>query len=92
MAPNGNLRVTLNVAFGGSPLQGAVPWRGWMIEITPDGQMIPIAAGLRSPTSFIITQSGDWFYSENQGEWVGSGRASAISRSPCQRSPRKCPD
>jgi azurin len=77
LAPNGNLRVTLNVAFGGST-QSPVPWRGWMAEITPDGQFIPIAAGLRSPNGFVLTSKGDWFYSENQGEWVGSGRVTHI--------------
>ena len=33
MAPNGNLRITLNVAFGGAT-QAPVPWRGWIVEIT----------------------------------------------------------
>jgi azurin len=76
-APNGNLRVTLNVAFGGST-QSPVPWRGWMVEITPDGQFMPVAAGLRSPNGFVLTSQGEWFYSENQGEWVGSGRVTHI--------------
>lgn len=77
MAPNGNMRVTLNVAFGGST-QASVPWRGWMIEITPDGQIIPIAAGLRSPAGFTVTSKGVWLFSENQGEWVGSGRVTQV--------------
>lgn len=77
LAPNGNLRVTLNVAFGGST-QAPSPWRGWMVEITPDGQMSPIAAGLRSPCGFTVTSNGDWFFAENQGEWVGSGRVTHV--------------
>jgi azurin/glucose/arabinose dehydrogenase len=77
LAPNGNLRVTLNVAFGGAT-QAPAPWRGWMVEITPDGQMTPIAAGLRSPTGFEVTSQGDWFFTDNQGEWVGSGRVSHV--------------
>jgi azurin len=77
MAPNGNLRLTLNVAFGGAT-QAPAPWRGWMVEITPDGQMIPIAAGLRSPCGFTVTSKGVWFYSENQGEWAGSGRITEV--------------
>ncbi len=77
MAPNGNLRVTLNVAFGGAT-QSPAPWRGWMVEITPDGQMIPIAAGLRSPCGFTVTSQGVWFYAENQGEWAGSGRITEV--------------
>ena len=79
LAPNGHLRVTLNVAFGGAT-QAPVPWRGWMMEITPDGQMTPIAAGLRSPAGFTITSGGDWFASDNQGEWVGSGKLTHIER------------
>ena len=79
LAPNGHLRVTLNVAFGGAT-QAPVPWRGWMMEITPDGQMTPIAAGLRSPAGFTVTSGGDWFASDNQGEWVGSGKLTHIER------------
>lgn len=77
LAPNGNLRVTLNVAFGGAT-QAPAPWRGWMVEITPDGQMIPIAAGLRSPCGFTVTSQGVWLYAENQGEWAGSGRITEV--------------
>src|SRR5690606_23134256 len=71
LAPNGNLRVTLNVAFGGAT-QAPAPWRGWMVEITPDGQMTPIAAGLRSPCGFTVSSQDEWFFAENQGEWVRS--------------------
>lgn len=78
LAPNGNVRVTLNVAFN-SPTQAPAPWRGWMVEITPDGQMMPVAAGLRSPTSFLVTSAGEWFFTENQGEWVGSGRVTHVA-------------
>ncbi|MCH6258271.1 plastocyanin/azurin family copper-binding protein [Puniceicoccaceae bacterium K14] len=79
MAPNGNMRVTLNVAFG-APNQAPVPWRGWMVEITPDGQIIPIAAGLRSPAGFTVTSDGLWLYGENQGEWMGSGHVTQIDK------------
>ena len=79
LAPNGNLRLTLNVAFGGAT-QAPVPWRGWFMEVTPDGQMTPIAAGLRSPCGLVLTSGGDWFYSDNQGEWVGSGKITHLER------------
>ena len=79
LAPNGNLRITLNVAFGGAT-QAPVPWRGWFMEITPDGQLTPIAAGLRSPCGLALTSGGDWFYSDNQGEWVGSGKLTHLER------------
>jgi len=77
LAPNGNVRVALNVAFGGAT-QAPAPWRGWMVEITPDGQMTPVAAGLRSPCGFTVTSQGDWFFADNQGEWVGSGRITHV--------------
>jgi azurin/glucose/arabinose dehydrogenase len=79
MGPDGNLRVTLNVAFG-APTQSPAPWRGWMMEITPDGRSRPIASGLRSPCGFTVTSKGDWFYAENQGEWVGSGHVTHIEQ------------
>jgi uncharacterized cupredoxin-like copper-binding protein len=79
LTPTGNLRVTLNVAFS-APTQSPVPWRGWFMEITPDGQMTPIAAGLRSPCGLVLTSGGDWFYSDNQGEWVGSGKLTHLER------------
>jgi len=77
LAPNGNLRVTLNVAFG-APNQSPVPWRGWMLEVAPDGRMTPIAAGLRSPADLFLTSKGLWLFPENQGEWVGSGRITEV--------------
>lgn len=77
LGANGNLRVTLNVSFG-APTQSSVPWRGWMVEVTPDGRMTPIAAGLRSPAGFTISSKGEWFFAENQGEWVGSGRVAHV--------------
>ena len=77
LGPDGNLRVTLNVAFGGGT-QSPVPWRGWMLEITPEGKITPIAAGLRSPAGFVLTSKGTWLYTENQGEWAGSGRVTEV--------------
>src|SRR5690606_26048918 len=44
------------------------------VKITPEGEMTPIATGLRSPAGYTISPEGDVFYAENQGDWVGSGR------------------
>ncbi|MDN5216848.1 sulfocyanin-like copper-binding protein [Fulvivirgaceae bacterium BMA12] len=70
---NGDMLVTLNLGWIG---YGAslVKWRGWMLKITPEGDMTPIATGLRSPAGFGVNDQGDIFYTENQGDWVGSGR------------------
>jgi len=80
--PNGNMLVTLNVGWSNSLGHGVslVPWRGWTLEITPDGQMIPYAAGMRSPAGYGFNAAGDFFYTENQGDWVGSGRISHVEK------------
>jgi uncharacterized cupredoxin-like copper-binding protein len=80
--PNGNMLVTLNLGWSNSLGHGVslVPWRGWMLEITPDGQMTPIAAGLRSPAGYGFNAEGDVFYTENQGDWVGSGRMTHLEK------------
>ncbi|MFN0181687.1 MAG: plastocyanin/azurin family copper-binding protein [Gemmatimonadales bacterium] len=64
--------VTLNLAWVGFG-DSFVKWRGWMLRIGTDGKMTPIAAGFRSPSSFGYNLDGALFYSENQGDWVGSG-------------------
>src|SRR5690606_6068288 len=66
---NGDMLVTLNLSWIG---HGAslVKWRGWMVKISPKGEMTPIATGLRSPSGYIINPQGDIFYTENQGDWV----------------------
>ncbi len=79
ITPNGNLLVTLNLSWVG---RGAslVKWRGWLLEITPKGEMTPIATGLRSPAGFTVNSQGDMFYTENQGDWVGAGRMTHLQK------------
>jgi hypothetical protein len=80
--PNGNMLVTLNLGWSNSKGHGVslVPWRGWMLEITPQGEMTPIATGMRSPAGYGTNAEGDVFYTENQGDWVGSGRMSHVEK------------
>jgi azurin/glucose/arabinose dehydrogenase len=76
---NGDMLVPLNVAWigGGASL---AKWRGWLVNVSTDGKLQPFAAGLRSPSSLVVSQEGDIFYSENQGDWVGSGRITHLER------------
>ncbi len=76
---NGNMLVTLNLSWIGHGASLA-KWRGWLLEITPEGEMTPIATGLRSPSGFEINEEGDVFYTENQGDWVGSGRMTHLEK------------
>ena len=77
LSPSGDMIVTLNLAWVGYG-ESFVKWRGWMLKISPDGAMTPIAAGFRSPSSFGYNLAGDLFYAENQGDWVGSGGISQV--------------
>ncbi|WP_160718127.1 hypothetical protein [Chitinophaga solisilvae] len=75
IAPDGSFFVSGNVAFGDEEWwrgESRVPWRGWMMHISPDGKMEPWATGFRSPCGLGIVD-GELFYTENQGDWMGSG-------------------
>lgn len=65
----GNLWVAL--CLTGS-FHSNAPYRGWCVRITPDGKMIPTAAGLRSPGGIGFSPEGDTYYTDNQGVWNGS--------------------
>ncbi|EDY82099.1 hypothetical protein VDG1235_1719 [Verrucomicrobiia bacterium DG1235] len=49
-------------------------YSGWTIKVTPDGQFIPWASGLRSPASLGIDSAGRLWYADNQGEYVGTSK------------------
>ncbi len=75
IASDGSFFVTGNVAFGDEEWwrgESRVPMRGWTMHITPDGKMEPWATGMRSPCGLGMID-GEFFYSDNQGDWIGSG-------------------
>lgn len=75
IAPDGSFFVTGNVSFGNNDWwagKSIVPWRGWTMRITEDGKMEPWAAGMRSPCGIGLVD-GEFFYGDNQGDWMGSG-------------------
>ena len=75
IAPDGSFFVSGNVAFGNEQWyrgESRVPWRGWAMKITEDGQMQPWATGVRSPAGLGMID-GELFYTDNQGDWIGSG-------------------
>jgi hypothetical protein len=76
---DGNFFVTLNVGFGGGH-QSKAPWRGWCVKITPKGELIPWAVGLRSPNGINFSPDGDLFYCDNQGEWVATCKLVEVRR------------
>lgn len=77
---NGDMWVSLNLAWIGFGEGKFSKWRGWFVKITKDGKMEPFAGGLRSPAGYSFNTEGDLFYGENQGDWVGSGRVTHLSK------------
>lgn len=77
---NGDMFVTLNVAWVGDHGDGLGKWHGWLIKVKPDGTQEPTATGLRSPAGFMVNSNNDVFYAENQGDWVGSGRVTHLEK------------
>jgi len=74
-------------AFGTSPDKNGDVWvvlcltgsagassefRGWCVRITPEGEMIPTASGIRSPGGIGFNFEGEVFYTDNQGLWNGT--------------------
>ncbi|MFY0686690.1 MAG: c-type cytochrome [Cyclobacteriaceae bacterium] len=75
IAPDTTFFVTANVAFGDEEWwrgESRVLWRGWTMRISRDGTMEPWATGMRSPAGFGLID-GEFFYTDNQGDWIGSG-------------------
>lgn len=76
----GNLYGTLNLSHDkpGSFAMGAMGstggYRGWAYRVSTDGTFQPFAAGLRSPAGIGASPTGEIFYTDNQGDWVGTSK------------------
>ena len=80
----GNLWFTLNIGMGlkgdqrnrvvTDPVLGVSQgrWRGWGMMVRPNGELIPMCAGMRSPCGLGANRAGDMFYTDQQGNWVGT--------------------
>lgn len=81
LAPDGSFFVTLNLGFPPDwwHPKSFVPYRGWALNITEAGVVTPWAAGLRSPCGISMID-GELWYSDNQGDWVGSGSIMPIKK------------
>ncbi|HBN79741.1 MAG TPA: hypothetical protein DD473_28735 [Planctomycetaceae bacterium] len=66
---DGNLWVVL--CLTGS-FSSQVPYRGWCVRITPEGELIPTCSGIRSPGGIAADADGNMFYTDNQGPWNGT--------------------
>lgn len=81
---DGNLWLTLNIGMGlkGAQLDRTIKdpilgyrqgrWRGWGMKVRPDGDVVPVCAGMRSPSGIGVNAEGDMFYTDQQGNWVAT--------------------
>jgi cytochrome c551/c552 len=75
LSADGSFFVSGNVAFGDQEWwrgESRVPWRGWIMKVHSDGKVEPWATGMRSPAGLGMID-GELFYTDNQGDWMGSG-------------------
>jgi glucose/arabinose dehydrogenase len=47
-------------------------FRGWALKVTPEGKLVPVASGVRSPGGVGFDAEGNVFYTDNQGPWNGA--------------------
>ena len=67
--PQGNIWVALGLS---GSYHSHNLFRGWAVKVTPDGRMIPVCSGLRSPAGVAANAQGVMFCIESQGPWNGS--------------------
>ncbi len=81
LAPDGSFFVTLNCTCPPAwwHMQSNAKWRGWALHIQENGDMEPWAAGMRSPCGISMVD-GELFYTDNQGDWVGSGSVMPVRK------------
>jgi hypothetical protein len=72
---DGNLHVALGLS---QSYNSRALFRGWALRITPEGESVPIASGLRSPGGIGPDEHGQLFYIESQGPWNSSCSLKAL--------------
>jgi hypothetical protein len=55
-------------------------YRGWAYKVTPQGKFMPFASGLRSPAGIGKNPAGEIFYTDNQGDFVGTSMLHQIKQ------------
>ena len=75
--PEGNLYVALGLS---NSYHSRALFRGWIFKVTPSGESIPFASGLRSPGGIGFNEHGSLFYIESQGPWNSSCSLKAVTK------------
>src|SRR5690606_14813040 len=53
-------------------MYSSVPYRGWIMKLDKEANLLPFACGFRSPNGLGLDADGNLFVTENQGDWVGT--------------------
>jgi glucose/arabinose dehydrogenase len=56
----------------GQEMFSVVPYRGWVMKLTPSGHLLPYAMGFRSPNGLGFDLNGNLLVTDNQGDWKGT--------------------
>ncbi len=70
---DGYMYFSLNVGFWNPHWwhgKSRAPYRGWVLKLSPDGEVTPIAGGLRSPAGLGLLEDGTLLVTDNQGDWM----------------------
>ena len=54
--------------------------RGWSCQITPDGEFVPYAYGLRSSAGIAFSPDDKLYYTDNQGEYMSTSKLFRIKK------------
>ncbi|MGV3641681.1 MAG: DUF7133 domain-containing protein [Adhaeribacter sp.] len=76
-SPNGGIRPEVRgqldtLARGPKQMFSVVPYRGWVMKLTPAGGLEPVATGFRSPNGLGFDGEGNLLVTDNQGDWIGT--------------------
>ena len=78
---DGNMYVSLNVGFWDPHWwhgKSRAPYRGWLLKVSPSGDVTPIAGGFRSPAGMGLLEDGTVLVTDNQGDWMPVGPIYAV--------------
>ncbi len=73
---DGNVYVALGLS---QSYNSRALFRGWVLQVAPDGTTTPIASGLRSPAGIGPNEHGALFCIESQGPWNSANSLKSIT-------------
>jgi glucose/arabinose dehydrogenase len=79
----GNRYISFNLGFMEPEWwhgQAVVPYRGWIMQVSPEGDITPWAHGFRSPCGLGFDAEGRLLATDNQGDWMPTSPIYVVER------------